>query len=538
MFDTAFFSLKRYLFFVGFGLFLIACSKEDIPIEDIPPPPKPTPTPKPKKPFVIKDALFKDQWYLENTGQVGIKGLDINVIPVWKAGYTGKGVTVGVLDALADYHHPELKDNLPPENVVTYNGDVTAYCKDDHGTAVASLIGAKADAVGMRGVAYDSKLFSYGMLSANGTLKTNPAQKMFSNIINILQRPERKDVAVYNCSFSVPGEHNYTAITDNLRLAMTNVAKNGFNGKGSGLVFAAGNGGLGATASNSTYLNHPAVLGVNNSTSGDIFMDGSSTSGMNIWVYAPAGSGQQLVATNITCGTNATPYRKTFGATSGAAPLVSGVVALLRQARPQLTWRDIKLIIAESADKNDKGKFSPTTTTTGRMYHDPSKKQTYSKFKGFGMLDAKAALDLARVWKPLPPQKILTKTVTFNRPTPYGSTTHEFNIAIKNTGIRFIESVVVDIDYDFDQEITVNYFTLKLLSPDGKEAAFYDYLNSFGQEILYSQEKLGILSLLSNTFLGSDVVSGVWQLRLRQKKHSHTKLIKGIKSVKITIRGH
>ena len=42
-----------------------------------------------------------------------------------------------------------------------------------------------------------------------------------------------------------------------------------------------------------------------------------------------------------------------FSGTSAATPIVSGVAALLRQANPGLTWRDLKLILAASARKND-----------------------------------------------------------------------------------------------------------------------------------------------------------------------------------------
>ena len=44
-------------------------------------------------------------------------------------------------------------------------------------------------------------------------------------------------------------------------------------------------------------------------------------------------------------------YRSNFSGTSAAAPIVSGVAALLRQANPDLTWRDLKLILAASARK-------------------------------------------------------------------------------------------------------------------------------------------------------------------------------------------
>jgi len=48
-----------------------------------------------------------------NTGQAGgIPKLDLNVEPAWALGYTGKGVTTGIMDDGIDYMHPDLEDNF------------------------------------------------------------------------------------------------------------------------------------------------------------------------------------------------------------------------------------------------------------------------------------------------------------------------------------------------------------------------------------------------------------------------------------------
>ncbi|KAL8173337.1 UNVERIFIED_CONTAM: hypothetical protein K2H54_045941 [Gekko kuhli] len=47
----------------------------------------------------MNDPLFTKQWYLINTGQAdGTPGLDLNVAEAWELGYTGKGVTIGIMD--------------------------------------------------------------------------------------------------------------------------------------------------------------------------------------------------------------------------------------------------------------------------------------------------------------------------------------------------------------------------------------------------------------------------------------------------------
>jgi len=53
-------------------------------------------------------------YYVQNnTGQAGgIPKLDLNVEPAWALGYTGKGVTTGIMDDGIDYMHPDLEDNF------------------------------------------------------------------------------------------------------------------------------------------------------------------------------------------------------------------------------------------------------------------------------------------------------------------------------------------------------------------------------------------------------------------------------------------
>ena len=48
-----------------------------------------------------------------------------------------------------------------------------------------------------------------------------------------------------------------------------------------------------------------------------------------------------------------TSYTSRFGGTSGAAPLVSGVIALMLEANPNLSYRDVQEILVRSARQND-----------------------------------------------------------------------------------------------------------------------------------------------------------------------------------------
>ena len=82
---------------------------------------------------------------------------------------------------------------------------------------------------------------------------------------------------------------------------------------------------------------------------------GYSEMGANLWVCGPSndrplslGGVQGILTTE-----NSDRYYNDFGGTSAASPIVAGVAALMRSANPDLTWRDLKLILAATAQKND-----------------------------------------------------------------------------------------------------------------------------------------------------------------------------------------
>ena len=60
---------------------------------------------------IIPDPLFEKQWFL-NHGAVD--GSDMNVIPAWHKGYTGKNVVVTILDDGIQINHPDLAQNYDP----------------------------------------------------------------------------------------------------------------------------------------------------------------------------------------------------------------------------------------------------------------------------------------------------------------------------------------------------------------------------------------------------------------------------------------
>ena len=480
-------------------------------------------------PLNITDPLYKDQWHLKNTGQfAGYKaGVDINIEPVWKKGYNGSNISVGIFDDLVDGSHPDLKDNISSANIVNYATGVDK-CKNNHGTNVAGVIAARDNNIGVIGIAYRSKLYSYGVLGSKSV-------NLIDMIARGLKRKESSQIAVYNFSLgNASAEWVYFKITDKEKQAMDLITQNGFGGLGSSLVFSAGNFGLSGVSTNTSFLNHHATINVNSFDGNGFHAPAfASTKGQNIWIAGPT---RKITTTDNAgkCGENDGDYVNDFSGTSAASPMVTGVIALIRQANPSLTYRDVKLVLAESANKNNGAKY----LVSGKMYSDPSKDQSYSEHSGFGFLDANKAIDLATNWTNLPKERKVYKASsdalidvsTLNKE-------HQTKIKITNSNINFIESVIIEIKLEKAQPVELIGHILKLISPDNKVSQFYK--KSFSYQMHFKENYSSII-LMSNAFLGSSTIDGEWTLSLEQRDEykDKQKIIKKIKSWNITIRGH
>ena len=86
-----------------------------------------------------------------------------------------------------------------------------------------------------------------------------------------------------------------------------------------------------------------------------------------------------------------------FVGTSSAAPLAAGIFALVLQANPKLTWRDMQHLVVETADLTSP--LDPSWRSNGAGHH-------YNAKFGFGVLNALKMVERALNWQTVAEQRV------------------------------------------------------------------------------------------------------------------------------------
>jgi kexin len=460
---------------------------------------------------VVIDPLFVDQWHLQNTGQPGAdsnltpgtNGIDLNVLTAWNAGHLGQGVRIAIVDDGIEIAHEDLASNMganiwsrnyvagaPSSTDPSYNTDA-AFNSYGHGTSCAGIAAARfGNGLGGSGVAPFATLVGYNYTADQRT--SNEADAMTHNAV---------DVSVSSNSWGAPDGRGKLDVSDaGWSSAIDTGLQTGRNGLGTVYTWAAGNGrqvnvtpsGGGAAVTtlvdNSNYdgqANYRGVMAVaainDHGTQAHY-----SESGANVWVSAPGGEwcvyqypgvSVHAITTVDRTGvpgensgsvpgdyTNGT-YTKCMNGTSSATPAVAGVVALVLEANPTLTWRDVRAILAQSARMNDAADIAGWHNTGGSVvYH-------FNHKYGYGLVDAGAAVSLAGNWPKFPAQKIYTSTATpTNVPVAIpdntgAAVTSTITVPTNASGISSIE--FVDVTFDATGHTYFGDLQVTLTSPSG-----------------------------------------------------------------------
>ena len=289
------------------------------------------------------------------------------------------------------------------------------------GTAVAGVAAARGgNGLGVTGVAPRAGIAGLRLVSANfQTDAMEAAALTFQNN----NQGGLGTIHIYNNSWGPQDDGRTLAGPAALtRAALAEGTATGRGGLGSVLVWAVGNGkGALDNANYDGYANSRFALAV-----GAVTNQGLATSysepGACVFVTAPSDGGPGANARIVTTdrvgvlGYNTEldgDYATTFAGTSAAAPQVAGIAALLLEANPALTWRDVKHILAQTAAWTHPA--SPTWVLNAAGFR-------HSDAYGFGLADAHAAAMLALMWTPVAPEAAyLSGALPVNAPIADGS---------------------------------------------------------------------------------------------------------------------
>lgn len=345
--------------------------------------------------ITMNDPLFTKQWYLVNTGQIdGTPGLDLNVAEAWELGYTGKGVTIAIMDDGIDYLHPDLADNYNAEASYDFSSNdpypYPRYTKDwfnSHGTRCAGEVSAAANnnICGV-GVAYSSKVAGIRMLD----------QPFMTDIIeasSISHMPQVIDI--YSASWGPTDDGKTVDGPRELTLqAMADGVNKGRNGRGSIYVWASGDGGSYDDCNCDGYASSMWTISINSAINDGrtaLYDESCSSTLASTFSNGRKRNPEAGVATTDLYG-NCTLRHS---GTSAAAPEAAAVFALALEANPNLTWRDMQHLAVLTSKRNQLHDEVHRWRRNGVGLE-------FNHLFGYGVLDAGAMVKMAKDWKTVP----------------------------------------------------------------------------------------------------------------------------------------
>ncbi|XP_074704700.1 proprotein convertase subtilisin/kexin type 7 isoform X1 [Strix aluco] len=344
-----------------------------------------------KRSLHFNDPKYPQQWHLNNRKS---PGKDINVTGVWERNVTGRGVTVVVVDDGVEHTIKDIQPNYSPEGSYDLNSndpDPMPHPDEEngnhHGTRCAGEIAAVPNnSFCTVGVAYGSRIAGIRVL--DGPLTDSMEAIAFNKHYQIND--------IYSCSWgpdddgkTVDGPHQLG------KAALQHGVIAGRRGFGSIFVVASGNGGQHSDNCNyDGYANsiYTVTIGAVDETGSMPFYAEECASMLAVTFSGGDKMMRSIVTTDwdLQKGTGCTEGHT---GTSAAAPLAAGMIALMLQVRPCLTWRDVQHIIVFTATKYEDRRAKWDTNQAGFRH---------SHQHGFGLLNAWRLVNAAKIWESVP----------------------------------------------------------------------------------------------------------------------------------------
>ncbi len=324
----------------------------------------------------------------------------------WELGYTGKGITIAVLDTGVDDGHPDLEGKFvagadfagAAGRITTKNGRYNPDDDTGHGTAIAGIaMGTGGVEETYKGVAPDARLVDVRVTLGRGGDLVAALEWCIDNKNsdwnnNGVDEYDGIDII----SVSVGGDESsdgsdsvsqlVNQVVDAGIVVVTAIGNNGPNNQGIGNVAAA-----------DKVITVGNLNDQNTVTRSDDELDGSSSRGprsddgdtdqydeLKPDVVAP---GMNIIAPDFSfLGQSGSGY-DTYSGSSMSCPQVSGICALMLEANPELNPVEIRKILQNTAEPMGQPSL-------------PELSEKYNYASGYGSVDAYAAVKEAQTFEP------------------------------------------------------------------------------------------------------------------------------------------
>ncbi|MDV6187971.1 S8 family serine peptidase [Stenotrophomonas geniculata] len=529
-----------------------------------------------------------------------VAGNDLNVDGLFRNGIRGQGVTIAIVDDGLQIAHPDLAANVAAvagKNFANQSNNPSPSNpdRDNHGTMVGGIAGAVgSNNLGVRGVASAATLKGFNFLASNAQGNSN------SNIeYSWWDGAEVADVEVFNNSWgSSPGNPNLPlAYSQNDITAYEQAMSGTRGGRGGIYVKAAGNNHNNGARSDGTDICSadtknrntgciPAGRDPRNNlfnviTVAAVRADGVrssySSTGSALWVsgfggengwqrqvvpgqlairYDPAilttdvtgcaqGSNKNTSLRNTLDGDQSAidstcNYTGKMNGTSAATPMVSGVAALLLETNPNLSYRDVKYILATTATRNDPNRAA-VTHSDGRVlvpgWTVNAAGRAYSNWYGFGVVNAARAVEVAENFQSLGALvdsgwRNTTRTVAIGN-TSAAAARLTFQLA---NGARNIESVQLGFRVNHSNTRQLQFV---LVSPSGTRSVVQPAFTAIGSGLNGVQRNFTNWDLLSSNAFLDENATGTWTLEVTDLGQAANAASRGnLEFFKIRVLGH
>ncbi|XP_065222444.1 neuroendocrine convertase 1-like [Planococcus citri] len=340
------------------------------------------------RPQFYSDPLYHQQWYLRScsdlSGSEKPSNYDMKIVQAWNEfKVTGQGIIVLVIDDGVYAKHKDLRNRISSKyskNYFTMTNDPTSDdITESHGTKCAGIVAAEANN-GICGVGIAPKATIGGQKYLRGTE---------ASVVHTAEALayEAEEVHIASVSSSDPESKAFIWQRQEYITAVDYGIQHGRGGKGIIYVFSTGNGkreGQTCATEGGLQLIHKIPVGgaKHNGEASD-YAEGCAS----VMVVSHSGNGNPYAHITPEVG-SVDACDDNFNGTSAGCPVVSGIIALLLEANPNLTWRDVKHAIAWTSE------IAPLAKNRGWVKNAAG---FYVNFDfGFGLINAYELISLGK----------------------------------------------------------------------------------------------------------------------------------------------